>query len=215
MSVVLQTTNLVIGYSGVVLQEPLDIVINKGEFVSITGKNGVGKSTFLRTVSGLHEPVSGGVEFRGRDIKKYKINELARIVSIVFANSIFASGLKVYDLLVLARYPYTSFWKDISNIDIKKIEEIIDLFGLKALQNKKLGNLSDGQRQKVFIAYVLCKDTPLILLDEPTAFLDIETKEEVFEVLKEQVLNNDRTVVFSSHDRDIINRYASSVIEFI
>jgi iron complex transport system ATP-binding protein len=192
--------------------EPLEILkdINlsaaPGEMVALIGSNGIGKSTLLRTLSGFQPWFAGNIQISGRNLKEVTSKELATIMSFVSTENIRIPNLSVFDLVAYGRFPYTNWIGMLSDEDKKEINEAIEKVGLRGFENRQVMQISDGERQRAMIARALAQDTPVIVLDEPTAYLDVSNKYEIFHLL--QVLANEKkkTIVLSTHDLNIALR---------
>ena len=197
---VLHTANLTIGYSKGkhqnVIQKDISLDLQKGKLIALIGKNGIGKSTFLKTITGIIEPLSGSISLNEKKLSDYDANELAQEMSLVLTESLPPSNLSVYEIIALGRQPYTNWLGTLSGEDKQKIEEAISLTGIAAFAHKKHYEISDGQLQKVLIARALAQDTPLIVLDEPTNNLDIQN----IEILIAAINEYKGTLLVVSHD---------------
>lgn len=170
-----------------------------GELIAIVGRNGVGKSTLLRTLAQLQPPLEGTVSINGSDISNYTTAEYARLVSFIPSEPAHASHTSVYEFVCMARYPYRGWFESLSNEDHHIVSRAIDSVGMMKFRSRYIDNLSDGERQRVMIAFAIAQDTPIILMDEPTAFLDLPNKFEVMRLLREQAMLG-KTVIISTHD---------------
>ena len=201
---VLEATNLSVGYgkdaSATVVAEGINFVLNQGEFALILGCNGAGKSTLLRTLSSVQHPLSGEVKICGENIFETSPRELAQRVSAVFTDKTLAGGLLVEEVVALGRYPYTGFFGKIGKEDMEMVQSSLSLVGMADKSKKYLSQLSDGERQKIMIAKALAQQTPLIILDEPTAFLDLPSRIEILYLLKRLTQEENKTILLSTHD---------------
>ncbi len=202
--IVLKASNLVIGYSSKkqqqVIASNINIELEKGKLVCLLGKNGIGKSTLLRTLSKVQSKLGGDLHIDQTSIDDITSRELSKKMSLVLTERIPQSNLTVYELIALGRQPYTNWIGTISLEDKKKIHKAIELVRIEDLIHQKCDELSDGQLQKVMIARSLAQDTQLIILDEPTAHLDIHHKMEVFNLLRTLVQELKKTVIISTHE---------------
>jgi iron complex transport system ATP-binding protein len=198
---ILEIKNLSIGYkeSGV-LAENINLELKKGELIALIGLNGIGKSTLFKTIMKLHPAFEGSVFINGKNIKHLNSRDMAGYCSYVSTDNIRISEMLVRDLVAMGRYPFTGWIGRLSKTDCIIIDKAIHQVGLSKLKHRKLVNLSDGERQRAAIARALAQDTPLIILDEPTAFLDIKNKHEVILLLQELSRKNNKSILFSSHD---------------
>lgn len=183
----------------------------KGELVAVIGENGIGKSTLLRTVCGLQDPISGHVLLSGRQLKEYSRNELARIIGYISTEPVRVSNMTVFDLVSLGRYPHTSWTGRLGQEDIKITFEAIERVGLKSLSYRYINELSDGERQRAMIARVLAQDADVLVMDEPTAFLDIRSKYEIIHLLHNLTRYKGKTIIFSTHDLNIALNEADKI----
>jgi iron complex transport system ATP-binding protein len=199
--------NLLVGYhkSGnkITVFGPINAYIGENEMIGVIGRNGIGKSTLLRTLAGLQPPLDGEVKFNGINVKKISLKELAQMVSYVSTEQIHGFQIRVNELVALGRFPYSRWLGRLGQDDRLAISEAVYLTGIEHLLNKSVNELSDGERQKVMIARALAQDTPFIILDEPTAFLDLPARYEILRILNDLTRNNDKTILFSTHDLSI------------
>ena len=212
---ILSTLNLSIGYKtkkDTIVAKNLNLKLQKGKLIALIGGNGIGKSTLLRTVTGIQKPIEGSVFLNGRDIQLYNSNELAQNLSLVLTEKLPQSNLTVFELIALGRQPYTNWIGKLSEIDISKINEAISLTQIEHLSNKKYYEISDGQLQKVLVARALAQDTPLIILDEPTTHLDLLHKVSMFKLLKKLVIETNKCILFSTHDIDLAIQLVDEMI---
>ena len=213
---ILSTLNLSIGYKTkketTIVAKNLNLKLQKGKLIALIGGNGIGKSTLLRTVTGIQKPIEGSIFLNGRDIQLYNSNELAQNLSLVLTEKLPPSNLTVFELIALGRQPYTNWIGKLSEIDILKINEAISLTQIEHLSNKKHYEISDGQLQKVLVARALAQDTPLIILDEPTTHLDLLHKVSMFKLLKKLVIETNKCILFSTHDIDLAIQLADEMI---
>ena len=201
---VLEAENLAIGYgkdaSAITIAKGINFTLNQGQFVLILGCNGAGKSTLLRTLSAVQEPLSGEVRVCGENVFETSPRELAQRVSAVFTDKTMAGGLLVEEVVALGRYPYTGFFGRIDAEDKEVIQSSLSLVGMAEKSKNYLSQLSDGERQKVMIAKALAQQTSLIILDEPTAFLDLPSRIEILYLLKRLAREENNTILLSTHD---------------
>ncbi len=185
------------GYDELITQ--VNAGIRKGEMVALIGKNGSGKSTLLRTIAALKKPANGKVLIENRVNTTIPEQEFAKILSFVETGTTIVENLTVYELVSIGRHPYTNWWGRIKERDHNKILEAIGFVGMNNFSNVPVNRLSDGERQRVMIARALAQETKLLLLDEPTAFLDLPNKFEIINVLH-RLKKSGKSVVFSTHD---------------
>lgn len=205
---ILTTRDLSIGFRGrkkndIVIYDRVNLQAGKAELVALLGANGVGKSTLLRSLVKLQSPLSGEISLFGRNITGFSGNEMAMKAGFVSTEIIQVNNLSVFDLVALGRYPHTNWIGRLSVYDVDKIDEAISMVGMSALRNKNINRISDGERQRAMIARTLAQDTELIVLDEPTAFLDLPNKYEIVHLLHRLAKEKGKTVIFSTHDLTI------------
>ncbi|MBN1159359.1 MAG: ABC transporter ATP-binding protein [Bacteroidales bacterium] len=182
---------------------PINLSIRSGDMIALIGRNGIGKSSLLRTIAQLQNPLGGNVRLFGKESDRYGRRELAQIISFVSTEIVSIQNLKVYDLISLGRAPYTNWLGKLMDHDHSGIQSALDKVKIPHLGAKFMHQLSDGERQKVMIARALAQDTPVIILDEPTAFLDLPSRYEVLRLLNELSIREGKTILFSTHDLDI------------
>lgn len=210
--------NLTIGYrqhrKTTVVGENLSASVSDGTLVCLVGINGIGKSTLIRTIAGFQPSLAGQV-LVGRDdsfapIAAMSSSELARTIGVVLTSHSEMSNLTVYDVVSFGRTPYTGLMGTLSESDRQAIDEAVRLVGIGNLSGRNVSDLSDGERQKVMIAKTLAQQTPVIILDEPSAFLDYPSKEELMRILGRLAHDERKTILLSSHDLDIVSRFADT-----
>lgn len=199
--------NLHIGYaedaSRYIVAEALNASLPKGTMACLVGANGVGKSTLMRTLSGFQPALQGEVHIEGRSIGEYTPRELSERVGVVLTERNTTPDLTVEEVVAIGRMPYTNFWGKLTQADIRAVDEAIALVDIEALRHKKIGRVSDGERQKVMIAKALAQQTNVILLDEPTAFLDYGSKVSVMRLLRRLAHQQGKSILLSTHDLEI------------
>jgi iron complex transport system ATP-binding protein len=182
------------------IYSPLNLEAAGPEMIGIIGRNGIGKSTLLRTLAGIQPPLQGKVFIRGSDSRKTARSELARLISFVSTESVRVQNLRVMELVSMGRFPYTNWLGKLTGDDMRIIQDAIEHTGIQHLRHKPVHKLSDGERQKVMIARALAQDTPVIILDEPTAFLDLPARHEILRILSNLTRQRSKLIVFSTHD---------------
>lgn len=214
----LRTENLAIGYpqdrrrSGT--REPrtvlrgLDATLAPGELVCLLGPNGAGKSTLMRTLSGMQPPLAGRVFVAGEEIRELGPRRLARSLAVVLTDRVGGDALTAYALVELGRYPYTGWSGRLTEDDHEVVRRSIEAVGATDLAGRGLGELSDGERQKVMIARALAQEPAVLLLDEVTAFLDLPRRVEVMRILRRLAHEQGKAVLLSTHDLDLALRSA-------
>lgn len=204
MTPLLQLRNVVAGYRSGAKVTPVmradDVALSEGSVVSLLGANGAGKSTLLRSIDGSLPLLSGEILLAGKPLGEYSRRELARLISIVSTDRTNAGGLTVYEFVALGRQPYTGFLGRLDATDRSVIQEAMASVGIAAKSNAFVAELSDGERQKTMIARALAQQTPVILLDEPTSFLDVTSRIDIMQLLHLLSRRRRKAVLLSSHD---------------
>ena len=211
MDYILQS--LSIGYSQKVIATDINAQIKGGELTCLIGRNGTGKSTLMRTLAGFLKPLGGTALLDGRDVSRLSPAERSHLISVVLTDRVDVDGMRVKDLVSVGRQPYTGFFGKMSSDDEEVVNKAIADVGMTDFAGRQVNSLSDGERQKVMIAKALAQQTPVILLDEPTAFLDYPSKKEMFQMLAQLCHEQGKAVLVSTHDLDIALPIADSVIE--
>jgi len=212
---ILVAQNISIGYAGkaqAVVANGINISLKPGSLTALIGANGIGKSTLLRTLSGLQKPLSGTVSVNGKSLYSYSPPHLAQQLSLVLTDSLPPGNLSVFELVALGRHPYTNWLGSLSTEDIAKVNEAITMTQTQHLAHKKHFEISDGQLQNVLIARALAQDTPLIILDEPTTHLDLPHKANLLRLLKKLASEQTKCILFSTHDLDLALQMADELL---
>ena len=212
---VIHIEGLSIGYAsrqGIkVVANGLSADVYGGELTCLLGTNGVGKSTLIRTLSAFLPKLSGSIVIQNREIDRYTHKQLAHVLSVVLTERLEVRNLLVAEVVGLGRSPYTDFWGKLSIEDKKVVEHAIDLVGISVLADRMVDTLSDGERQKVMIAKALAQETPVICLDEPTAFLDFSSKVETMRLLHRLSRQTGKTIFLSTHDLELALQIADRI----
>ena len=213
---VLSTTDLTVGYAvtrkpPIAIVEHITVDLLAGELVCLISPNGAGKSTLMRTLAGMQAPLAGTVKLMGDDLKSLKSNELARRLSIVLTERVDVGMLSAYTLVALGRYPYTGWMGDLRPEDELVVQQAITAVGAADLANRHVGELSDGERQKIMIARALAQEPMVMLLDEPTAYLDLPRRAELMVMLRRLARESGRAILLSTHDLDLALRNADRI----
>ncbi len=180
----------------------------KGEVTCLLGANGSGKSTLLRTLAGFQFPLGGEILYNDKPIDNYSDSERSLLIGLVLTDKIFAGGISVFDLVSLGRHPHTGFFGSLKKYDKKIIFDSMEKVGISHKADAYVSELSDGERQKAMIAKALAQECPIILLDEPTAFLDINSRIEMMHLLKELASKEQKSILLSTHDIETAIRLA-------
>ncbi len=212
----LNIKNLSIGYVSkkqtTVVYKDITAGFTSGMLVGIIGKNGLGKSTLLRTIAGLQEKLQGEILFDDKNLEQLSKQELAKMIAVVLTEKVGGFNLTVTDLVSMGRVPYTNAFNHLQEEDKKIIDECISICGLNDHVLKPVNELSDGLFQKAMIAKGLAQQTSILLLDEPTAYLDFPSKHQLFELLKKVTEEEKKCIVTSSHDIELVLKYASHLL---
>jgi iron complex transport system ATP-binding protein len=213
---ILVAQNLSIGYTfkkeTVTISENLDLNFQSGKLIALIGANGIGKSTLLRTLTGIQKPLKGTVLLNDKKISSYEPLELAQNLSMVLTEKLPPSNLTVFELVALGRQPYTNWIGTLSDADILIVQEAMVQTQIEHLAIKKHYEISDGQLQKVLIARALAQDTQLIVLDEPTTHLDLLHKVSLLKLLKKLTQETGKCILFSTHDIDMAIQLSDEMI---
>lgn len=194
-----------------VVSKNLNAELYKGELTCLLGVNGAGKSTLLRTLSAFIPSISGKISLLKKNLKEYEPKELSKLIGVVLTGRMEQSGLSVYDMVSMGRSPYTGFWGTLEEEDRRIVSQAIQQIKITHLQERTMDTLSDGERQKVMIAKALAQETPVIFLDEPTAFLDFPSKVEMMQMLQGLAHNMGKTVFLSTHDLELALQIADKL----
>lgn len=208
----IQTKDLTLGYGDHTVIDGLNLLIPEGELSVLIGANGCGKSTLLRSLARLLKPHSGGVVLDGEAISSMQTKEIARKMAILPQSPVAPEGLTVLQLVKQGRYPYQSWLSQWSEEDEEAVQKALKSTHLEELAERTVDSLSGGQRQRAWIALTLAQDTDIILLDEPTTFLDLAHQIEVLDLLFELNRQDNRTIVMVLHDLNLACRYADHII---
>ena len=194
-----------------VITKDINASLYAGELTCLLGPNGAGKSTLLKTLTAFIPPIAGEVLIDGRELNQYSDADLSRVIGVVLTEKLNINNMSVEELTRMGRSPYTGFWGHMTSHDKMIVDEAIDLVGLDHLRQRMVQTLSDGERQKVMIAKALAQETPVIFLDEPTAFLDYPSKVEIMQLLQRLAREKEKTVFLSTHDLELALQIADKV----
>lgn len=209
----LRLENLSTGYkTGAPVFAGISTELKGGTLSGLIANNGVGKSTLLKTIAGALQPLAGEIILNDVSLHRLPLKEIARRVSIVLTEKPQLPGLTVFDAVSMGRYPYTNIFGNLSEHDVEVVNSCIDLCGISNLRQKNCLELSDGEFQKVMIARALAQQTEVLLLDEPTAFLDFSSKRKLFELLRNIAEKENKIILVSSHDLHTLLAYAHAIL---
>ncbi|HEX4887314.1 MAG TPA: ABC transporter ATP-binding protein [Luteibaculaceae bacterium] len=200
MRIRLQTQMLTTGYPGKVLHENLSIALEPGKLTALLGPNGAGKSTLIKTISGMLPPLRGEVLIDGSNFYKKSQSERSLLVSMVLTEKIIDTYLRVRDVVALGRYPHIGWLGQLTAEDHHKVQWSLEQCCVEHLADKSIARLSDGERQRVMIARALAQDTPVVILDEPTAHLDVKNRVDLMVLLRELAHEQGKAILVSTHD---------------
>lgn len=224
----LTTDNLAVGYAQrhnnkTEMLSGLNLSLPVASVTLLVGANGSGKSTLLRTLAGTQVPLEGKIEISGKDLHSTSLRQRARLLSLVYTDRTGGGGLTVGELVSLGRQPFTGFIGHLSRNDRHIVDQALQSVGIAHKSETFIAELSDGERQKAMIARALAQQTPLIILDEPTSFLDIASRIEILQLLSRLATEGKKTILLSSHDLSsalsvanrlwIIDPFAHSIIQ--
>lgn len=217
-NIVLETRDLSIGYQNrknkTIVANAINLQLKQGNLITILGKNGIGKSTFLRTITTVQNALHGSILINNKKIESYSTKEISKLLSVVLTERLPESQLTVFELIALGRQPYTNWIDQLSDIDIKKITTAIQQTEIEHLKDSYFYELSDGQLQCVLIARALAQDTDIILLDEPTVHLDLHHTLKIFTLLKKLVQKTSKTIIISTHQVNLALQFCDSMVLF-
>ena len=212
---ILYTKELAIGYptkrGDIILEEDLDAKIHNGELVCLIGPNGCGKSTLVRTIAGLQKPLNGETFISEVDVKKIKPHQYAKLLSLVLTDKINVGAMTVMDMVSIGRYPHTNYFAKLEAKDNEIIKNALESVHLTDYKHRFFHELSDGEKQRVLIAKALAQDTPLIMLDEPTAHLDLPSRVEIMNILKRLAKETNKAIFLSTHELDLALQTADTI----
>lgn len=200
---ILVSHNLSVGYKGNIVAENLNLGLDKGTLTALIGVNGCGKSTLIRTLSGLQKPIDGSIQINGDNLNSISGSHRAKLISHVLTDNDYIRSIKVKDMVAMGRFPYTDFLGNLGDKDLEVIEQAMRKVNIKHKSDSIFYELSDGERQRALIAKALAQDTPLVFLDEPTSFLDMRNKIEIMVLLQSIAHNEGKTILLSTHDIEI------------
>lgn len=208
---ILKCESLSVGYHHKAIVENISFQVHRGEIVSIIGQNGVGKSTLLKTMAGLQPPVSGRVFLGNRELSKVSGNEKARRMSILLTDRLQGEYLSCYEVVATGRYAYTNRLGMLSKEDQIAIRDAMEVIDIVELKDRQFEQLSDGQKQRVMLARAICQKPEIVILDEPTSYLDIGYKIEIMMLLR-RLANQGIAILMTMHDLELAAKISDRVI---
>lgn len=207
-----KTEKLSVGYHGIPLIEEIEFGIHKGEILTLIGPNGAGKSTILKSIARQLEPLGGAVYMEKRDLAGFSRQQLSQSMSVVLTDKIRTELMTCEDVIETGRYPYTGRFGALSREDHRAVEEAMELVHVTELRDQDFSKISDGQRQRVMLAKGLCQEPDIIVLDEPTSYLDVKYKLEFLSILQELRKQKNITVIMSLHELDLAERVSDKIL---
>ena len=201
-----------VGYGGTALIEDVNLCVERGEIVALVGPNGAGKSTILKTAAGLLRQVKGSVLLGDRRLEEWPLSEKAKKMSVMMTERTDTEYMTCFDVVRVGRYQYTNLMGSLSERDRQVILESMQMIGVDGLADTDYSKLSDGQKQRVLLARAVVSEPDILILDEPTSFLDMGYKTEFFDVLKKLVAERKIAVLISMHELDLVRRVAGRVV---
>ncbi len=207
----LEASDITIGYGDYAVQRNLTCNLSSGTMVCLLGTNGSGKTTLLRTLAGMLPTLAGNITINGQSLSEMSSATRAKTLSIVLTDRLELQHTTVRQLITLGRIPYTAWHGTTTNIDREIVEQVIAQVGIEHLADKLSTQLSDGERQRVMIARALAQDTPLLLLDEPTSFLDLPNRIEIITLLKTLAHTTGKAIIISTHELDLALHTADQI----
>jgi iron complex transport system ATP-binding protein len=208
----LETRELSVSYGNQYIFEDMNLQIDKGTITVLIGSNGCGKSTLLRTMARLLKPQKGNVLLEGQRIAALPTKEVAKQMALLPQGPTAPEGLTVFQLVKQGRYPYQSWLQQWSKEDERCVRQALETTGMSELAERTVDSLSGGQRQRAWIAMILAQGTDIVLLDEPTTYLDLTHQVEVLDLLFELNAREKRTIVMVLHDINLACRYAHQIV---
>ena len=209
---IIEVENLSFAYSNVKIIKNLGLEIKQGQFLGIAGPNGAGKTTLLNLLCGLLRPKTGSIKIDAQHIESYSAKTLAQKIAIVRQEFVPVFDFTVVEIVSMARTPYLGMFGFESNTDKKFIDEALDMTDTTRFASRTLAQLSGGERQRVFIARALAQNTPILLLDEPTSFLDLRHQVGIYDLLKKMQQKYNKTIVAVTHDINLTIQYADKAL---
>lgn len=193
------------------LFDDVNLSLSSGELVALLGENGTGKSSLIKILTGNLLPSKGKVFIGDRDIEQMSSVEIARYISVVYTSQVVSMNMRVFDVVAIGRTPYLGLLGKLTEKDTQKIEWALGTVGILHLIHKEVTTLSDGERQRVMIAKALAQDTPIMILDEPTAHLDVKNRVLLFKLLRDLAYSTNKTILLSTHELEMSLRLADKV----
>lgn len=209
---VLQTQNLSIGYAKKLIGSNINLTVNAGEIVTLIGANGSGKSTLLKTLSAQLPPLKGKIFLLEKNLAALKEKQIAPHISLVMTERIKSGTMTCREVVATGRYPYTNALGVLSSDDEKKVDSAIELVNATEIASAKFSEISDGQKQRIMLARAICQDTELVILDEPTSFLDLRYKIDLMRIVRKLSKEQGKAVLMSLHELDLTKAISDKIV---
>ncbi|WP_024864535.1 ABC transporter ATP-binding protein [Butyrivibrio sp. FCS014] len=208
----IQFEKVSLGYQKKELLKDIDLSVDKGKITALIGPNGAGKSTILKAAAGLLDPMKGRILIKGKELQEYKSSDLARIMSVMLTEKVASDYETCFDVVRVGRFQYTDMFGRLTKEDKEAIDRAMEMIGVKNLAGRLFKSLSDGQKQRVLLARAIVSDPQILILDEPTSFLDMGYKTEFFDVLKAYVAEREACVLISMHEIELVKKVADVAV---
>lgn len=208
----LKSNNLKVGYSKRIVVDNVEFDLNKGEILCLLGPNGCGKSTILKSIIDHIEILDGSIDLLGKDLNNLKAIDRAKEMSVVLTERVAPDMMLAKDIVATGRYPHTNHFGKLGKRDLEIIEESIEIVNGEELREKEFKSLSDGEKQRIMIARAICQEADIMVLDEPTSFLDIRYKIELLNILSRLSIEKKKTIIMSLHEIDLVPKIADKVL---
>jgi iron complex transport system ATP-binding protein len=209
---ILEAKGISYKYGETAVLDNISFEVNKGTFLAVAGPNGAGKSTLLKLLSSIIKPTTGSVIIDSEDIQSYKAQQLAKKIAVVRQEFVPAFGFTVLETVMMARTPYFGSAGFESKTDREIVNEALKATETEKFADRQLAQLSGGERQRVFIARALAQNTPILLLDEPTSYLDLRHQVQIYDLLKMMQLEKGKTIISVTHDINLAGQYCDEVL---
>lgn len=204
--------HLAVGYQGTPVIEDISFGIKKGEILTIIGANGAGKSTILKSIAGQLAPIAGTAFLGGKELSELGRDSLAKEIAVVFTERLHTEMMSCEDVVATGRYPYTGKFGILTQEDYRAVEEAMALVQVEELRDRDFTKISDGQRQRVLLARAIAQQSEVLLLDEPTSYLDIKYKLEFLSALQQMARRKNLSVIMSLHELDLAERISDKIL---
>lgn len=208
----LETSKLQVGYSKRIIVEDVNFSLKAGEILCLLGPNGCGKSTIIKSIIDQIKTLDGSIFILGEELEKLSDKKKAKNLSVVLTERPSPDLMTAYDLVATGRYPHTNYFGKLTKKDEKIIEESISMVHGENLANKEISQLSDGERQRIMIARAICQESEIMVLDEPTSYLDIRYKIELLDILRKLAVEKKKTIILSLHEIELVSKIADYVM---